>query len=337
MCFHELAVLFLPVAVAGLYLRYPGERTAKALPYAGAAAVATLAIYSAAFYWMTGGLVPAGLFRWMTSSSGETGFGFEAGRNLGYTLSGQFKLFVGGRFGSFRDVYQPLAFALAALLVASLIGLATGTVRYRRHRQVPAEPVSQSFSFIIALIWATVYFVFLIFWEPQHTFYRLFYFPAVIILIGVWLRRFDLTALARHVLPYITAAVAITNLLFYSIPYAQVRPGTPLALAAEVRGLWPCGTRVLHSSNNSDLETIEYFNPQTRWQLTNSKDLLSNLPANEEVWIDDRLDKELRSIPGGEAWLASHALTDVGIPEPYDIRFTRVASGLPAEDCSHIR
>src|SRR6185369_2410632 len=104
--------------------------------------------------------------------------------NLQYSLRGHVRLLFGGRFSSLKCRVDPVVVVLLLGLVgAALFGIFEAV---RNFRPVKLHLESQQKTvLLLSLVWTAVYVVFLFFWLPQNTFYRLFYLPALILLLGL--------------------------------------------------------------------------------------------------------------------------------------------------------
>jgi hypothetical protein len=168
---------------------------------------------------------------------------------------------------------------------------------------------------LLSLLWTGVYVSFLFFWLPQNTFYRLFYLPALIILLGLALASIRNTrALAAFVI-----AVALANFLFLIYPSSHVEKYPPLAFALQMNDEWPAGTAIYYGAENSDEDLVRYFNPGTRWQLLRSSTIESG------AWLETTAIDQLRSTPEGARWLDTHTHKERQLTDSaYRIRFVQV-------------
>ena len=323
MFFHQLAILFFPVIVLGILLQTTSQpakqRLATLLKYSLTAFLITFPIFYYSFYLVTGGFAFKPFIQWITTFSPEHGFTFNAWDNLTYTLRGHSRLFAGGRFAFLRDFKSPLLFALAGvgLILAALFFYKL--IRYFRELKTDfgAAP-KRNGSFrrlrLLCVVWISCYLVFLFFFIPQNTFYRLFYLPAIVVLLGTFLAPVD--AAQSHVRRYraalFVALLAVANLTFSAYPYAQVQANPPLALALSMNKVWPEGTNVYYVAWNSDNLLVRYFNPRTVWREANGETLekeMRNLPGNGgSIWLDTTLIDLYQSTPEGRLWLETHAL-----------------------------
>jgi len=151
----------------------------------------------------------------------------------------------------------------------------------------------------LAMVWSVTYVVFLFFWLPYNTYYRMFYFPAILLLCGVVLARYEIInqGKRKHLALLLVIVIATSNLTFYIYPYSRIQTNEPLVSALAMKPLWPARTIVYYHVFNTDDWTLKYFNPQTEWRRMESEDL----PA---------LENDLRSIyeSGGSAWVETTAI-----------------------------
>jgi hypothetical protein len=232
MAFHELAVLTWPVLAVGIYLQN-GElsikrRTLNAFYFTAVAAVLIFAAYFFLFYLASGNLDLRRLLSWAASYSPDADTGFNLWSNLRYSLRGHVRLIFGGRFNLLKGLINPLVI----VLIISLIGI-TGFLIFDvfrsllHHRWVRAFRLEtrQKTVLLLSLLWVLVYVVFLFFWLPQNTFYRLFYLPALILLLGLLLASIqDKTSKPRTLAAFVIA-VALANFVFMIYPFS--REGAP--------------------------------------------------------------------------------------------------------------
>lgn len=326
MCFHQLAVFFFPVVVLGLYFQTSNasnrEKLRNIVLYGAVAFILTFGAYSLSFYLQTGGANPRALAAWLTSYSPENGFIFNLKDCFRYTLNGQFKLFFGGRFNFLKEVLGAFTILLIGVLAAALIGLIVQLIRSWKTRR-PAKNAAAFGSrkplFWLCAAWATSYVLFLFFWIPQNTFYRMFYLPAAIVLIGILLDKYrapDRT-FGRTALFVVIAAIA--NFLFFIYPYGQVRKETPLAMAFQMNKVWSPRTVVYFSRMEADNRLVQYFNPATEWRK------LENDIAPE------KLESELRAVTqaGGEVWADTSAVSGFAKQKELSEWFERHSAGQP--------
>jgi hypothetical protein len=314
LCFHQLAVVAYPVFALGVYLQ-DGSLTVKrravnAITFSVTAFVLIVAVYVLAFYFATGTFELARFGRWTTSFSPDAETAFHFWSNLGYSLRGQVRLFFGGRFNLLRGLMNPgvvlllVAFgsAVVSLIAAVLWNLPSLKRRLRGARLLPRQKTV----LLLALIWAFSYLVFLFFWLPQNTFYRVFYLPALVLLLGLALAALPPPGSRRtYVVALFVAAVSLANFLFLIYPFSHVEKFPPLAFAVEMSREWPAGTVVYYAATNSDAQLVRYFNPQTEWRV-----LPSELPEGTTAWLETTAIDRLSATPQGAQWLREHTHPD---------------------------
>jgi hypothetical protein len=297
MLFHELAVFFFPVAAYTLY-RKKGARAA--IQYAIPAFLLTIGAYGWAYQ---AGLRPGPAVSfpgWIAAHSPGSQWSFRILSNIGQTLLGNARLLLGGKLASWNSGWIAKA-GVALLVVALLLSL-------KRVRPAWTRPaISQA----PLWIWIAAYSLFLFFFEPQNAFYRLFYFPAVIFLLGSRLRgAFGLAV----------AVVLLWNFSFLIYPRSKPESNETLAFALREHRSWPAGSGIVYNVFHPDLWTIAYFNWQASWIDLSSLDVpkLESYRSDFErdgrsLWLEQTTVDLLASRPEGQQWLTSHVREDDAI------------------------
>jgi len=352
MCFHQLAVVFYPVLVAACFLRADQldrrKQILNAFYFSAAAFVITFVAYYYCFYLATASLDFTRFVRWMTSFSPDGGFSFSAWNNLAYTVRGHARLFFGGRFNLLKGLINPLIVVLMAALAAAALLLIFQLVRnYKRpdsrRASVLINDLRRNPVALLSALWILVYLIFLFIWMPQHTFYRLFYLPAIIILAGLVLSFYETARAAagdaasrrrQYRLALLVAALSLANFLFLIYPYAHAEKFPPLAFALEMNREWPQGTVIYYALTNADNSLFRYFNPSTIWKQSDMNDrkaLEAELQALDEqgqsAWLDDSAISQLSSTKEGTEWLSMRAREETRrklIDKSYRIQFVRI-------------
>ena len=294
MLFHELAFLFLPVAL--LRLKQP-KRMAS---YAACSLAPTAVVYALAYRTVFGEFSAAGLARWLTAHSPDSSFSWNPLRGAGLTLAGTVRLLFGGRLGELKATPFTIAGAVAA--AACLVAVAIGWKRSRpvRLRMPPKE----------LILWVGLYAAFLFFWMPQNTFYRLFYLAPLVLAACCAVDR----AKPDRLLPWALSGVLFAwNLAFAIYPQSRVENNAPLRFALAERAHWPPGTPITFHTFHPDLWTISYFNQQAAWIGFDRMDL-ARLDENladarrrgQSLWLEATAYDFLCGDPAGQRWLASH-------------------------------
>lgn len=312
-CFHQLAVIAFPVFALGVYLQDGAipirRRLSNAIVFAVAAFVLIVGAYTIVFYITTGSTDVARLIRWTASYSKDADMHFSSWSNLAYSLRGEMRLFVGGRVNLLRGLMNPFIVLLLALLAIAVLllifrvvwNLATLKQRLRRVQLSPRQKTV----LLLALVWVAVYLVFLFFWLPQNTFYRLFYLPGLIVLLGLMLSAFPPTDHRRtFATALVTIAVGLANFLFLIYPFSHVEKYPPLEFALQMNCEWSPGTVIYYGARSSDEGLVRYFNRNTVWKL-----LPSQYPAERNAWLETTAIDRLSATPEGTRWLQTHTRT----------------------------
>lgn len=167
-----------------------------------------------------------------------------------------------------------------------------------------------------------VYILFLVFWLPQNTFYRLFYLPPLVLLVGRWIPQ------QLHRSAPLLIVLLVWNLTFLAYPNSRVESNEPLEFALAEQRRWPAGTGVVLSSWNTDLWTIAYFNPQAAWISMPKIDLASLEQVRRgvrSVWLTQGACESIAQSPEGRQWLASRLDRNVHFcTRKHDFRFYRL-------------
>jgi hypothetical protein len=290
MLFHELAVFFFPAAAYSLY-RKQGLRAA--MQYAILAFLLTIGVYGLAFRSGHRAGPSAGFLSWITAHSPGSQWSFRLPHNLGASFLGNVQLLLGGKLAGLHSGW--IAKTGAALLVVALwLSLKHVRAAWMRPAVSPAP----------LWIWIGSYSLFLFFFEPQNTFYRLFYLPALIFLLGSSL---------RGAIGLAIAAVFLWNFAFLIYPRSKPESNEALAFALCERQNWPAGSGIVYHVFHPDLWTIAYFNWQASWIGLSSPDIpkLESYRSDFErdgrsLWLEQTAVDLLASLPEGRQWLTSH-------------------------------
>lgn len=323
MLLHQLCVFFFPVAIVGLVLqakKHGSKNGARAaLKYALLATALTVGVYYFVFHAAAGSRSLTRFGVWITYFSPENGFSFNAAGNLGYTLRSQVRVFLGGRAAFVREFGGPVIIGLAVVTALATLACVFRLLRHWKELKEALAATAASVSrfkllTILSALWIAPYVVFLFFFIPQNVFYRLFYLPAMILLIGSALATIESSP--NHIRRYRAAlfalALCLANFTFSQYPYTQVRANPPLDLALSLNKVWPTGTVVYFVSPNTDGSLVRYFNPRTVWvqvapaEFTRQVDQLP--PTTPGAWLETSLVDQLEATADGRAWLASHAV-----------------------------
>lgn len=313
MGFHQLAVFFFPVIALGIFLQSSSltlrDRLWRIAQYGGATFLITFGSFYFCYRLQTASPDFRSFIAWLTSYSPETGFVFNLKDCVLFTVRGHFRLFFGGRFNFLKEVINPFTIILTGILILACILFVIQVIRKRQETLVAKEKETDGANHyrqlaLLCAVWAITYLVFLFFWIPQNTFYRLFYLPSLIVLTGILLRRYENIAARRRRAALLTIIIALSNFLFLIYPYAHVRKNTPLSLALEMNNIWSPQTVIYYSQRSTDSNLLSYFNPAATWN-------------NLESYQTEEFENELRRIyaNGGAAWLETSAFNQIARQE----------------------
>jgi hypothetical protein len=284
MLVHQLAFLFFPAAALGIFLKGGWKALWRYCLLAGGI---TLPAYYAGFWLQQRDTNPAAFVRWLTSHSPDAIFRFNVPRNLAITVSSYSRLFFGGT-GHALQFFGPFMLATFILLVLALAALTVAVVRYWDDFRLLNRPGWAGDSLLLAVVWLAAYVVFLFFWLPQNTFYKLFCLPAIVFIAGQWLAQYR--GPRRHRLALFVVTMALANLALYIFPYSRPEYNQALRFAARMRPLWSDRTVVYYNNFIVDDWFIRYFNPQTTWKPMDAATFVERAgrdrQSGEEVWVD---------------------------------------------------
>jgi hypothetical protein len=297
--FHQLAVFFFPVAVAALWRQT--RKWTSIICYAAVSFTLTAAAYTGAYHSISN----AGSFwNWITTHSEDSHFTFSILKNIGASLLSNFRLFWGGKLVLLQfdavTIFGIIGLIVSLGWLVKLRGeLKTGFRELRG--QINRTFLSENAPLVI---WISIYVLFLLFWLPKNTFYRLFYLPPLILLAGIlchpWKRKF------RHTLVLAVLVLCLWNFTFLIYPYSRVDNNEILTFALQHRSDWPKGTKIIFSEYHSNLWTISYFNPQVSWLGKTDYSEIVQLPTDVPLWLEGTAYDLISQKPEGRQWLAVH-------------------------------
>lgn len=343
MLFHQLAIFFYPVAALGIYFQTAApsvrKRLLSVLQYSVTAGLLTALSFCAAFYFAAGKFDLTAFRRWLTNYSPEVGFVFNAGSNFSYTLRGHARLFFDGRFNFVKLGVNWVDTTLFVLLIILFIALLFQTIRHFKDFNTLPNRIRENFNRFQALVllcalWAAAYIVFLFFFIPQNTFYRLFYLPALIVLAAIPFVETREIEARQGRLALFAAVVVLANFLFFIQPYSRIRNETPLLLALQLNQIWSPQTIVYYALPSTDNTLVKYYNPTTTWKKLDAIDLEKIASETQEiyhsggeVWLETTALETIKRTPNGAEWLAKHVSPDLQfkLNDPaYNLRFVKI-------------
>jgi hypothetical protein len=332
MLFHQLAFLFGIVLLVGFWRE--SRSVKRVIVFAVTTFVITAGIYVFAFYVCSQEVTLPRFAKWITNHSPDASFTFSLKDNFFYTLRGHFRLFVSGRASLLKGLISPWvgiligAFAVSVVLLFYAVFKKFTRPGTRTLQQIKSEPNAWSM-FQLSLLWVLVYLVFLFFWLPHNTFYRLFYLPALILLLGVFAAHRPQTKPGPSRLALFVVALGLANFIFFIFPYTHAEKFPPVGFAFKMTKHWQPDTVIYYSAENADNLLFQYFNPKTSWRrLTSFADLEKALrEETAPVWLEASALAQLKSDPLAKEWLEDHiAPTSVHkLDDPnFNITFVRL-------------
>jgi hypothetical protein len=351
MLFHELAVLFFPVVVLALVFQTASldapKRIFVVLRYGFTAFLLTFGTYCLSYYLITGTFDFRAFWIWTTSFASDSEISRSAWQSLSLTLRGHRQMFFDG--GSRLFDRNILTVTLLIIFGVSALYFAFRLVRNFREieiwrRALAERKIYRQPLFLLCLTWIIPYLIFLFVFIPQNTFYRLFYFPVVIILIGSLGAPFEnFKQKRRWRLALLVASLSLYNFLFYIYPNSRVRENTPLALALQANQVWSGKTVIYHVPNAAAFDSLDtnnrlvkYFNPTVAWKSLNFitlEEFESEIQAvngnGGTVWLDASAIEKLTANPQAAEWLARHSRqTELSLPA-HRMKYVRIVLNSP--------
>lgn len=278
MLIHQLALFLFPAAMFALWHQGKEHRPRTVIVYAGLAGSLTLGAYGLGFTALYGHFSLQPFLAWMTSYADDATFSFGPLRNIGLSVRGWAQVFFVGR-PSLLSNAGVLDVVLLLCCGAALILLLASLRRVRFRPQVH-QPVL----FRFALVWIAACGIFLFFWQPQNTFYKLFALPAVVLLIAsCWEPGRE--PHRRGAGAAFVALLALSNLTLGIIPYSRVSSNEVVAFALDLQ-LSP-GSVVFFRAFSTDDWYARYFNPQSQWRAAESMASIDQqLRQGRTVWLE---------------------------------------------------
>lgn len=332
---HQLAVLAYPVIALALYWQSTGMAARKRKLIVGQFCILSFLIvfttYLYSFYLLTGSLTPARFASWITSYSPDASFSFNLFSNLRYTLRGSVRLFLQGRLSMLSGMMGPLVMIAIVIIALLVLGFIFAIVKGKSWRDLklftkPNRRVR------VYLLWIGLYVAFLFFWLPHNGFYRLFYLPAILLLSGELLSRYEHRHKPTYRLALLTAVLVLSNFIFFIYPNSRVDKNLPLSLALEMNNVWQDNTVIYFQAENADNNLVAYFNPAAEWRLLGSVERMSVelkqvYEDGKSAWLEASAIDHLQSTPAGKEWLAKHGRLDTWRERKaagYNIKFIQI-------------
>jgi hypothetical protein len=266
---------------------------------------------------------------------------------LSLTLRGHRQMFFDGSARLFdRNIFTVILlilFAVSVLFFAFKFLKNLKEIKIWR-QAIREQKIFRNRTFLLCLVWIIPYLLFLFFFIPQNTFYRLFYFPAIILLIGTVLAPFEAFRQKRRWrLAALIIALSLYNFLFYIYPNSRVRENTPLALALRANQLWSEKTVVFHVPNTQAFDLMDtnnrlvrYFNPAVVWKPLNfitleefECEIRAITDDGSAVWLDATAMEKLAANPQTAEWLADNSRPAELILAPHRMKYAQITLNSP--------
>lgn len=255
MLLHELAIFFYVPVLLAIALEVPpaARRISRSIFYAVSSGLCVTVAYLLCYQSADHRAYPS-LARWITSYDVNSRFTHSLREIAGSYISGYWKLFVGGKLSLLRDYLSPLTVLALCVCVAALVC----AMYWWRHREQIARADANRQAKFVLWAWFLVYAVFLASWDPGSTFHKLFLWPSIVLLIGVY-------ANAKRTWIFLALAIAAWNFAAFIYPHAQASADPILTLAQTIDRQLPKNAVVYYQAFDTDDWYLAYFAPGREW------------------------------------------------------------------------
>jgi hypothetical protein len=253
--------------------------------------------------WQTGEFM-----RWIVEHSQDSSFSFSVPRNIWISIVGHIRLVLGGNLRMVIEQRSPVSLVAGVGLAVSILLLIGRLLQVPPKLILPMREEVRRLVPVLAL-WCGTYVLFLVFWLPRNTFYRLFYLPALVLLCAPLLSgpktQYNRLALA-------VIALFLLNFGFHIFPQTKPESNPNLQIAEAFRSIWMPGDVVYWDVFAADNRTIRYFNPQVQWKEVWDRAYTSQIETSFKeagnVWFDSAAFSRFRqSDPEFQSWLLARA------------------------------
>ena len=153
----------------------------------------------------------------------------------------------------------------------------------------------------LGCVWVGSFALFLIFWLPHNTFYKLLALPGLIVLLAICIPPDGRVAI-KSPLALFVILMALCNLTFAIIPYSKESANSAVEFTIGLKTRLEQGAIVYFRVFNSDDWLARYFNPQTSWKYADSIVTIDrDLRRGKNVWVETTALDEFRK--EHSAWL----------------------------------
>lgn len=320
MLLHQIAVFFYPVVLCALFLG-PSQRALKpalrkALVYTIVAAGTVILAYSWVWFRVLKGTSFQAFTNWVLSHGREEFAFVSLTHNVLETVRASIRVFFGGRFSlAFTHVETPLLVILGILLLCTLSVLAFTLRRAFRNFATwwkSTEPAGSSLDRMTPLlfVWIGSFWAFLFLWLTPYPYYRLFYLPGLILLLGLLLKRHlePCKGGHSHVLASFVVTMMLANFTFLIYPYSKAEASPPGNVAIKANKIFQDDV-IYFADFTCDNWIFKYFNKRTSWRPLHRKDLeafrdelLYLKSQGKKTWIDITALDQLTKTQESAAW-----------------------------------
>lgn len=264
MLLHELAV-FTYIPVLAFILLDPtkpvGRRIRTALAYCAGTGSVVAGAYLLCYSQANHTTYPT-LVSWITSYATDSGFTHSAGQIVRSYLTSYLKLFAGGKFSLIREFFS---IAECAALLLSLTLLVWAALLFTRAGG-GNEGKTDSRALLFLWTWFAGYALFLGAWDPGSAFHKLFVWPAIVLLIGLYLARGCYTREHMRAFTVLVAALAAWNFGAFIYPHSHAAADPVLVVAQRVDRELPKNSTVYYRFFDPDDWYLDYFAPGRDWK-----------------------------------------------------------------------
>jgi hypothetical protein len=338
---HQIAIFFYPVVLVAILRKAWGQNRRQAFRDASlyTAIAGGFVILSYSWVWLnvvngrdlerfgaqqaqvdTSGVRTArvdNFLSWLLSHGNEEYSFRSLTGNLQEFLRSNVHLFFGGRISlALRHIETPLLVILGVVLVCS-VGLLAFTLwqSFRTHAIYRKLSIvrSQSESLLpLLLTWIGSFAAFLFLWLTEYPYYRLFYLPALILLLGILLKpRRNLSSEEHsYALASFVAVMILINFTFLIYPYSKPEATPPLDLALKAKEIWNDDV-IYYADFNCDNWMFKYFNKRTTWRpitFNDLQDLREEMiylkSQGKRTWIDATAFDQMQQSSDLKQWFA---------------------------------
>ncbi len=238
-----------------------GVRLSKRLWIAAAYCAATASVVAMA-YWLCYEQAnhPAypTLTSWVASYASDSNFTRSLGDVFAHYAVSYLKLFAGGKLTLLRDYFSvPVVLALA-LCVGLLVS--AGRLFFKRSNRVENQSVNARAALFL-WTWLIAYALFLGIWDPGSAFHKLFIWPPIVLLIGIYVARGTQLKAAT----VLAGALAAWNFAAFIYPHSRASADPVLSLALRVNRELPKNASVYFAVLDPDDWYLQYFAPGRQW------------------------------------------------------------------------